>query len=307
MQATDRDRLGFDLGWDIARLGYGVLDYTTLSYSIRQGIAAGEIQFGRVKHLSCRYARKIVQIRLSAYRRGIPFSTTTVTAEFLKEIDVEFCPITRDRMTHGVGLETDWSVDRVDNSQGYVRGNLAVMSTGANSAKDSLDLSRLGDQASSCTLRPKSGYPLSPEAWQRLWTLASFTSPIPEKQIRDWPLIIFPPATIPLQKAWAFKFWMHCIACGMMPACSLAALIESKKELRTIGAFCSAMQDAGKRATASLKREYGLNDSDAHIWAMEDAWREPSVNWRYNRVTREISVGTEYRIGKYAERNWTQR
>ena len=247
-----------------------------------------------------------MQIRLSAHRRGIPFCTTTVTAGFLKEMDVEFCPITRVRLTHSTGLDTDWSVDRIDNSEGYVSGNLIIMSTGANSAKDSLDLSQLGHLAICCTLRPKAGYPLSAEAWQRLWTLASFGSAISEKQVRDWPLVIFPPETVPLQKAWAFKIWMHCIACGQMPTCSLVDLVDSKKQLQAIAALRGLLQDACKRATASLKAEHGLNNPKVNRWAMEDAWREPLVNRGYKRLLLVMSDATAYRIGKYAERNWAR-
>jgi hypothetical protein len=74
-----------------------------------------------------------VSLRGNAKKRGIPFS---LTEEDLKAVWTEVCPV------FGVPLQLNTvrqnnslSVDRIDNSVGYVPGNICVMSWRANRLK----------------------------------------------------------------------------------------------------------------------------------------------------------------------------
>ena len=81
-----------------------------------------------------RFVRKWLQLRLNAFDRRRCVDER-VTPAFLQKIDVQFCPVTRELLTHGTNSPTDWSVDRLNNDGAYAPGNLAVVSTRANKAK----------------------------------------------------------------------------------------------------------------------------------------------------------------------------
>jgi hypothetical protein len=115
---------------------------------------------------SNRYINKYLQLRLNALRRSRHVDEQ-VTPELLQKIDVEFCPITRQKLTHGELKGTDWSIDRLNNEAAYAPHNLAVMSTLANRAKgrrsyeEVFALSELHDATEG----------LSPAEWLRLAAL----------------------------------------------------------------------------------------------------------------------------------------
>jgi len=70
-------------------------------------------------------------VRHRAKRKGLAFD---ITADDL--IVPEFCPVLGVRLEPGNGLSPNSpSVDRVDNSKGYVKGNVRVISTRANALK----------------------------------------------------------------------------------------------------------------------------------------------------------------------------
>jgi hypothetical protein len=112
------------------------------------------------------HIRKWVQLRLSAHLRGRNVDAR-VTPQWLRCIDVNECPVLRTSLTHGLGLVSDASIDRLNNDGAYAPGNLAVMSTAVNLAKgrrrfeDVLALSRRGE--------PTDG--LEPVHWLRLGAL----------------------------------------------------------------------------------------------------------------------------------------
>lgn len=84
-----------------------------------------------------RFVRKWLQLRLGAWHRRRAVSAD-VTPELLRALDVSHCPVTRQRLTHGLRADSDWSVDRLNNDGAYAPGNLAVMSVRANRAKGAL-------------------------------------------------------------------------------------------------------------------------------------------------------------------------
>jgi hypothetical protein len=98
------------------------------------------------------HIRKWVQLRLSARMRGRSVDAL-VTPQWLRCIDVNECPVLRIPLTHGLGLDSDASIDRLNNDGAYAPGNLAVMSTIANLAKgrrmfeEVLELSRRKEPA----------------------------------------------------------------------------------------------------------------------------------------------------------------
>lgn len=132
---------------------------------VRQGFDAAA-HVGLRRQRSDRFVHKWLQLRLSAWRRGRVVASD-VTPDLLREIDVDQCPITRMTLTHGALLESDWSVDRLNNDAAYAASNLAVMSVKANAAKGSLGFEQVHARARGGVASDG----LEPAEWLRLAAL----------------------------------------------------------------------------------------------------------------------------------------
>ncbi|MBA2722376.1 MAG: hypothetical protein H0W48_04535 [Methylibium sp.] len=167
MQASefiDPVEIGRRLGHDLARYGRmpggqgwpaSVLEGHAQALARREPRLAGD-----------RYLRKWLQLRLGAYRRARVVDTS-VTPDLLRSIDVDRCPVTRERLTHGELASTDWSVDRLNNDGAYARNNLAVMSSRANVAKGS----RSYETVFALSQRDAATDGLEPVEWMRMAAL----------------------------------------------------------------------------------------------------------------------------------------
>lgn len=113
-----------------------------------------------------RFERKWLQLRLGALARG-RLVADDVTPDLLRELDLDLCPVTRRRLTHGAQGPDDWSVDRLNNDGAYAAGNLALMSAMANRAKGT----RGFDEVLELSRAPRATHGLRPEAWLRLAAL----------------------------------------------------------------------------------------------------------------------------------------
>lgn len=84
----------------------------------------------------------INQVKYRSKKRGLDFDLT------LSDLEVpEVCPILGIPLEHSEGGRTDssYSLDRVDNSKGYVKGNVRVISFGANMRKGDLTIAQVSD------------------------------------------------------------------------------------------------------------------------------------------------------------------
>lgn len=158
------DRVEFNIGWDYAAYGLPVPDEA--SDSLRAGYAAGLHKFRRPIGEADRYVRKWLQLRRNAAKRNRIFEDN-VTPDWLRQIDVQVCPVTWKVLTHGTRSDTDWSVDRIVNDGSYARDNLAVMSTLANRAKGNKDFESIYELG----YQPDEVDGLSGQEWYRLATL----------------------------------------------------------------------------------------------------------------------------------------
>ena len=131
-EQTDVREVARRLGYDLYRFRRE-LDRTALPPAIDEGwILAAARQVP--KEPGDRVVNKWLQLRLNALKRDRVVDER-VTTQYLKRIDVRSCPVTRVALTHGERIDSDWSVDRLNNDGGYAPHNLAVMSTRANQAK----------------------------------------------------------------------------------------------------------------------------------------------------------------------------
>lgn len=200
------DRVGFELGWDFAMAGVLPVG-DQLSYrQIALGYAQAQQKLGKGRGTSGdRFMRKVLQVRFNAWLRGRDIDTSVLTAHLLQSIDVEVCPIMRETLTHSQNTAMDWSVERIDNTVGYVPGNLAIISRLANEAKythGSLELIRI---ARMCSNTGHLYVGLDSRQWARLACLASMQESLDLDVLLSWPMVLRPPKGVAISIPWAVK------------------------------------------------------------------------------------------------------
>lgn len=89
---------------------------------------------------SSMFTRKLMQIRIRAFSKGIDVTISEADLQSAYEECKRICPVTLKPMTSAEAVDTDWSVDRLDNDLGYAPDNIVVMSSMANMAKGDLSL-----------------------------------------------------------------------------------------------------------------------------------------------------------------------
>ena len=285
---TVHEHIGFELGWDHAH--HGVLPpapYMQEPSALRDGVFAGQAAFGQRTLLPTRHVRKWLQLRLQAWLRGRSFETMQVTPHYLQQIDVSHCPITRQPLSSATLQASDASVDRVRNDAGYAAGNLAVMSTRANTAKAAygfrdalgfvrqIEAGRLGDIDG-----------LNAAQWSRIAVLCSFVEPLDHAEASALPLLVLPPNRLrlmnPAQALQAYVSRQLLTPGWSKRTCRIEALLPGKPARRAFQTFFHALLprvlEAGRTADAQRAR-----------WAIEDAWRNPLVLRRWTAFARLLT------------------
>jgi len=290
---------GFELGWDYAH--YGAVPPAAHLHPlspVRQGWDAGRAAFGQRTLQTNRFVRKWLQLRLGAWLRGRAFEGTQVNPAFLRQIDVPVCPITRELLTHGTGEPSDASVDRVFNDAGYAAGNLAVMSRRANNAKSgygSDDAMAFVRQIEAGKLGQIDG--LSAEHWARIAVLMSFVTPMPHARAATLPLLVLPPNRLrvlnpvqSLQVMLSLQFTRpgHARRCAALA--SLMPSVDARQAFNPLMLTLLARRVAAGQITATVDERR----------VVEDMWKDPLVQRRWQRLALRLTAGDCERIGRMA-------
>src|ERR1041384_2519773 len=89
-------RRGFELGWDYAHYRLTPpAPYAQAPSALHDGLRAGRATFGLRTLEANRHVRKWLQLRLHAWLRGRSVELFHVAPNYLAQIDVAPCPITR--------------------------------------------------------------------------------------------------------------------------------------------------------------------------------------------------------------------
>ena len=296
---TAHEHIGFELGWDYAH--YRVTPpapYAQEPSPLRNGLLAGQAAFGARTLAATRHVRKWLQLRLHAWLRGRSVELMQVTPNYLQQIDVSHCPITRTPLSRALLSASDASVDRVRNDAGYAAGNLAVMSTRANRAKSGYgceDAMAFARQVELGKLGQIDG--LTAEHWARIAVLASFVTPMPHAQAAALPLLVLPPARLrllnPVQSLQVMLSLQFTRAGHGRRCAALASLMPSADALHAFRPFMLTL--LARRVAAGQ-----IADPVAERHAVEDMWRDPLVNRRWQRLTLRLTAGDCERIGRVA-------
>ena len=298
---TAHEHVGFELGWDYAH--YRVTPpapYAQEPSPLRNGLLAGQAAFGVRTLAATRQVRKWLQLRLHAWLRGRSVELVQVTPNYLQQIDVSHCPITRVPLSRALLSASDASVDRVRNDAGYAAGNLAVMSTRANHAKaactyrDALRvIERIDAGASGATVAAPAPSGLSSDEWARIAVLCSFVEPLPHDQACALPLRLLPPNRLrlfnPVQALQAFVSQQLLEPGWARRVSGFEELLAGKALKRDFKSFFMALLPRVLEGVVEGGR-LGRTEALAQTrWAIEDAWRSPLVLQRWTRFALQLT------------------
>ena len=135
--------LAFEIGFDHYRFSLP-LDISRFHDQHRQEVRNGH-DAAKIQRVSRKtpdlYEKKLLCIRDRALIKVWPVTITTrdLSLALLKSNGV--CPVTEIPFTFAENDDTDWSVDRIDNTRGYCPDNIVIVSVVVNQAKSDLDLS----------------------------------------------------------------------------------------------------------------------------------------------------------------------
>lgn len=286
---TAHEHVGFELGWDYAHYRVSLpATYAQEPSPLRNGLLAGQAAFGLRTLAATRHVRKWLQLRLHAWLRGRSVELVQVTPNYLQQIDVSHCPITRAALSSATLEASDASVDRVRNDAGYAAGNLAVMSTKANHAKAAhgfRDALRFAQQIEA-ERRPGMGG-LTAEQWSRIAVLCSFVEPLAHDEACALPLLVLPPNRLrlfnPAQALQAFVSQQLLKPGWSQRLSRFEDLLPGKALRRDFRSFFMTL----------LPRviEAGRSGETGHArWAIEDAWRAEGVQQRWSRFARQLGA-----------------
>ncbi len=289
LPADPGDRTGFAIGWDHAHHGLvPPAELLTAGTPIAQGWQAGRAVFGRRTLVASRPVRQWLALRLQAWREGASFEDLQVTPNYLAQLDVLFCPVTR----RGLGGAPDGPdapvITRLRLDAGYAAGNLAVVSQAAHQARagrDAAALGRLAEQLRRDGVAQHDG--LDAAAWARLATLASFADELPAIEAARLPLRVLPPNRVRvLNTAQGLQVLLTLRLAAPGWARRAAAMADAlpAPTLRHdfnlfVGAIAARLMGVPADLTEAQQR-----------WAREDAWADLRVQRRWQHLVGQMSA-----------------
>lgn len=220
------DRYAFQLGEDL-----GLCRMESVAHWPSDEMAKGyEYGLKRTRMHADVYLRKLLRLRVNTYARRLPFSSA-ITTDYLRAITVTVCPVSGVALTQGLLADTDWSIDRLDNTLGYVPGNVCFMSRRVNAIKGSADFDELlsGGKASALFLGRDALHQRTPDGLLvievlRLASLVAAPAGIARSaQAREFPPLAMAPGV------WVTP---QCKLGGLHVACALSRVETRSQRLR---------------------------------------------------------------------------
>ena len=297
---TAHEHVGFELGWDYAH--YRVTPpapYAQEPSPLRNGLLAGQAAFGARTLAATRQVRKWLQLRLHAWLRGRSVELVQVTPNYLQQIDVSHCPITRVALSRALLSASDASVDRVRNDAGYAAGNLVVMSTRANHAKaacgyrDALRVVEGIEAGAAGATVPAIDALRGADEWVRIAVLCSFVEPLPHAEACALPLRLLPPNRLrlfnPAQALQVFVSQQLLKPGWARRVSGFEELLAGKALKRDFKSFFMALLPRVLEGVVAGGRLGGTEPMPQTRWAIEDAWRSPLVLQRWTRFALQLT------------------
>lgn len=279
----------FELGWDHARHGVTPPLETLCGHlRLQQGFKAGRAAFGRHTRPADRRVRTWLTLRVQALRQRLAFETVQLTPSFLAQIEVEHCPVTRERLGMRAGAPNEACIARLRPDAGFAAGHLAMLGARALAARGSRGLAGLLLKQRAGALAADTAGELDALQWGRWATLCSFVEPLPHAQAAALPLLVLPPNRLrlfnPVQalQALASRALQH-----RTPNRRLAALRHAlpAHALRSFDAWLVAY-----RHELLLRTAMAVPGAGPAHWLLEDAWQEREVRRRWQRFAGRLEA-----------------
>ena len=295
---VSKERTGFEIGWDYGF--YNMRPPEATPQTVMDGYSASREHFNGKYVRHDRFIRKWLLLRLNAWKRD-RIIDPDITPAFLEAIDVEYCPITRELLTHGTQEESDWSVDRLNNDGGYSRFNLVVMSVRANRAKGNRGADSVKAMVEEA-LRSETGSAegLHWQHWLRMLVVMNFVRMRPDPQSLEdalvLPMAVVPPPVVPVCEWFSLlQVVMYEELCAategrrrraieILPGKRLRGLYE--RVYRTLAVLFSRQLSAQRRA--------GAVGRVATHRAFEDAWLDPLLMSEYAKLVGSVAASPDF-------------
>lgn len=268
-QAHHDDRVAFALGEDYAFYALPLPD--AADEAMRRGHQSGMERFSRKRQPVDRFVKKWLQIRVGAWNRNRVFDLEVTPTE-LAIIDNKFCPVSGVELTHATGLDTDWSVDRLDNDGAYAWGNLVVLSSRVNKIKDD----RSWQEVRSLAEASEAKHGLTALEWQKLWRLVSTAVTVEDlKVVRE----CLEPATLPrgLASVWSLTMqdeFVPVLGMGLKDRNDFWDFVRSgvtREHFEAVEIFREMVSTYARATPVSVRSTENLF-SDAFVWASFKGW-----------------------------------
>ena len=290
VSALPVDGTGFQIGWDHAH--HGLVPpgpWMRASSAVFQGWSAAKAVFGLRTLRACSATRSWLALRLLARQCGWVFENQQVTPNYLKQIQVQRCPVRRQSLGGAPG-QADAAVHaRINPDGGVAAGNLVQLSAAAALLLEQVDVEEAVRRArrAECTGAEVEGQDAA--TWWRLAALRAFATPLPFALVARLPLALLPPNRVRLLNAvqglQALVTQMFA-APGWSARCQALARLLPDHTLRQdfnlfVGAMAPRVLEAGP-GRADLRR------------ALEDAWLGERVQRRWQHLVLSLGeAGTE--------------
>ncbi|MDC8772145.1 hypothetical protein [Roseateles albus] len=281
--------VGFALGWDFAHHGLTPPALQLYASSpLRQGFQAGSATFGRRTLRANRHTQQWLLLRTHAWSRGRSFEEVQLTPNYLQQLGVNFCPITRQPLDAHQGSRHQAQIDRVRDDAGYAAGNLVMMSRAANLAKAQHGWAEAAEVARSVEAGPIHRIAgLGAAEWQRVALLCSFVTELPHAEAAALPLLVLPPNRLrlfnPIQALQAMLTRQLATPGWSARLARIEALLPTEACKADFNRFVLALAPR-VLAVSNLHREQDIR------WALEDAWRQPLLLKRWTRFALQLSA-----------------
>ena len=265
-----------EIGFDFARRG--LVPPEDCGVALREGWLEGRARFGHRTDAGTPWDRKLLRLRLSAWRRN-RLVDAGVTPAYLEQISVDICPITREPLTSGTGGLSDATVDRVFNGGAYAVGNLAVMSQRANLAKANRTIDEIIEIADRPAESDELCEGLDQLGWHRLASLCNIALPREVEQ-HFRPLLVWPPDGLMVSNTIgvlmmqtglvAMNRFRPAVVSRVREMCGTKAARKAFDEyVGTLRVRIAALSKGPARTTSSV------------FHPLEDAWMSPLVWQRF--------------------------
>lgn len=288
---TAHEQIGFELGWDCAHHAFTPsAPYDTEASPLRDGLAAGGAAFGARALRPTRQVQQWLQLRLHAWLHGRSVELFQVTPNYLQQIAVGHCPITRVAIsgTAGNAAGDNAAIDRVRHDAAYAAGNLVVMSTAASHAKAAIGFREAmarAERIEAESLTDIDG--LDADAWRRIAVLCSFALPLPHDEACAVPMRLLPPNRLrlfnPVQALQAMLSRQLLRPGWAQRVSRFEELLPGKALQREAKQFFMALLPRVLEAGP-------IGDSQRTRWAIEDAWATPLVQRRWTEFARQLTA-----------------